>query len=153
MHRYFEDFSLGWTCTTPTRTLDREAIVEFARQWDPQRFHTDEEAARQTPFGGLIASGWHTAATAMRLMCDAYLNDSACIGSPGIEQIRFLLPVRPGDELRLRAEVIEARRSASRPDRGIVRWSWDVLNQRDQTVLSMIGTQLFLLRPAQTPAT
>jgi acyl dehydratase len=79
-------------------------------------------------------------------MCDAYLNDSSCIGSPGIEELKFLLPVRPGDRLRLHSEVIEARRSASRPDRGIVRWRWDVLNQRDEKVMSMIGTQLFLVR-------
>jgi len=146
MYRHFEDFTPGWSCTTATRTLERDAIIEFARQWDPQRFHTDEQAAAQTPFGGLIASGWHTAATAMRLMCDAYLNESSCIGSPGIEQLRFLLPVRPGDCLRLRSEVLEARRSASKPDRGIVRWRWDVLNQHDETVLSMIGTQLFMVR-------
>ena len=144
MRYHFEDFTPGWNCTTESRTLDREAIIEFAHQWDPQRFHTDEAAAAETPFGGLIASGWHTGCTAMRLMCDAYLNDSSCIGSPGIEQLKFLLPVRPGDSLRLYSEVLEARRSASRPDRGIVRWRWEVLNQRDEAVLSMIGTQMFL---------
>lgn len=148
MRYHFEDFTVGWSCTTESRTLDRDSIIEFANQWDPQRFHTDEAAAAETPFGGLIASGWHTGCTAMRLMCDAYLNDSSCIGSPGIEQLKFLLPVRPGDSVRLESEVLESRRSASRPDRGIVRWRWDVLNQRDETVLAMIGTQMFLVRPS-----
>ena len=143
---FFEDFFPGWTYESPARSLSRDEIVGFAREWDPQRYHTDERAARASPYGGLIASGWQTGCVAMRLMCDGYLNDSSCVGSPGIEAIQFLKPVRPGDALRFRAEVLEARASSSRPDRGIVRWRWDVLNQRDERVLAMLGTQFFLRR-------
>jgi acyl dehydratase len=143
---FFEDFTVGWTYQSPARVLSAADIVAFAREWDPQRYHTSEEAARATPYGGLIASGWQTGCVAMRQMCDGYLNDSSCVGSPGIEAIQFLAPVRPGDALRFRAEVLEARASSSRPDRGIVRWRWDVLNQRDERVLAMLGTQFFLRR-------
>jgi len=143
---FFEDFPAGWTYQSAARVLSAAELVAFAREWDPQRYHTSEEAARATPYGGLIASGWQTACVAMRLMCDGYLNDSSCVGSPGIEAIRFLQPVRPGDALRFRAEVLEARASSSRPDRGIVRWRWEVLNQRDERVLDMLGTQFFLRR-------
>lgn len=144
---YFEDFAPGWSYESGARTLSAAEIVAFAREWDPQRYHTDEKAAAASPYGGLIASGWQTGCVAMRLMCEGYLSDSSCVGSPGIEAIEFLKPVRPGDALRFRAEVLEARASSSRPDRGIVRWRWDVLNQRDERVLSMRGTQFFLRRP------
>jgi acyl dehydratase len=143
---FFEDFRPGWKYESAERVLSQSDIVAFAREWDPQRYHVSDAAARATPYGGLIASGWQTACVAMRLMCDGYLNDSSCVGSPGIESIQFLKPVRPGDALRFRAEVLEARASASRPDRGVVRWRWDVLNQRDEPVLSMLGTQFFLRR-------
>jgi len=143
---FFEDFPRGWTYESGTRTLSAAEITAFARDWDPQRYHTDEAAARASPYGGLIASGWQTGCVAMRLMCDGYLNDSSCVGSPGIDAIQFLKPVRPADSLRFRAEVLEARASSSRPDRGVVRWRWDVLNQRDEVVLSMLGTQFFLRR-------
>ena len=143
---FWEDFPPGWVFENGTRTLSADEIIAFARQWDPQRFHTDEEAARASPFGGLVASGWQTGCVAMRLMCDGYLADSTCVGSPGIEELKFLKPVRPGDALRFRAEVLDARPSQSRPDRGIVRWQWQVLNQRAEVVLSMLGTQIFLRR-------
>ncbi len=149
---FFEDFHPGWSYESEPRTLSQADIVAFAREWDPQRYHADEEAARATPYGGLIASGWHTGCLAMRLMCDGYLNDSSCIGSPGIESIQFLRPVRPGDALHFRAVVLEARESASRPDRGIVRWRWEMRNQRDEVVLSMLGTQFFLRRMQPPPA-
>jgi acyl dehydratase len=143
---YFEDFAPGWTFELGSRTLSAEDIVTFARQWDPQRYHTDEGAARASPYGGLIASGWQTACVGMRLMCDGYLNDSACVGSPGIEEIRFLKPVRPGDTLRFRSTVTEARQSKTKPNRGTVTFTWEVINQADEVVLSMIGAQLFLRR-------
>jgi acyl dehydratase len=145
---HFEDFVPGWTFENGPRTLSAAEIVAFARDWDPQGFHTDEAAARASPFGGLIASGWHTSCVAMRLMCDGYLTDSSCAGSPGFDEVRFLKPVRPGDALRFRAEVLEARASQSRPDRGMVTWRWEVLNQHAEVVLSIIGKQLFLKRPA-----
>ena len=145
---YWEDFQAGKVIDYERRVrlTDRE-IIEFARQWDPQRFHTDPQAARETPFGGLVASGWHSGCVMMRMMCDAYLNESSCIGSPGIDEWRFALPVRPGDELRYRATVLESRLSASKPDRGIVKWRWELLNQRGEVAVSMVGTQFFLRRP------
>ena len=144
--RFWEDFPPGWTFESGTRTLSAEEIIAFAREWDPQRYHTSEEEGRSSPFGGLIASGWQTGCVAMRLMCDGYLTESSCVGSPGIDEIKFLQPVRPGDSLRFRAEVLEARPSARRPDRGLIRWQWQVLNQRSEVVLSMLGAQFFLRR-------
>jgi acyl dehydratase len=145
---YWEDFPAGRTFEHGRKVLSEAEIIDFARQWDPQRFHVDPQAARQTPFGGLVASGWHTGCLMMRMMCDAYLNESSCTGSPGIDEWRFAAPVRPGDELRYRATVLEARASASKPDRGIVRWRWELLNQRGEVAVSMTGTQFFLRRPS-----
>ena len=145
---YFEDFRPGWMFEQGARTLSAQDIITFAREWDPQRYHTDEERARASPYGGLIASGWQTACVGMRLMCDGYLNDSACVGSPGIEEIRFLKPVRPGDTLRFRSTATDARPSKTKPNRGTVTFAWEVVNQADEVVLSMIGTQLFLRRGA-----
>ena len=144
---YWEDFTVGRNFEYGSRTLTEEEIIRFASAWDPQRFHTDPLAAKATPFGGLVASGWHTGCVLMRFMCDAYLNEASCIGSPGIEEWRFALPVRPGDTLRYRATVLEARPSASKPDRGIIKWHWELLNQRDEEAVSMVGTQFFLRRP------
>ena len=143
---YWEDFAPGRVFEYGRRVLSEDEIIEFARQWDPQRFHVDPQAAKETPFGGLVASGWHTGCVLMRLMCDAYLNEASCIGSPGIEEWRFALPVRPGDALRYRATVLEARPSASKPDRGIVKFRWELLNQRDEVAVSMLGTQFYLRR-------
>ena len=112
----------------------------------PAAQSVDEAAARATPFGGLIASGWQTGCLAMRLMCDGYLADSSCIASPGFDELRWLKPVRPGDSLRFRAQVLEARASTTKPDRGIVRWRWEMLNQHGEAVLSIVGTQFFLRR-------
>ncbi|HEY5900228.1 MAG TPA: MaoC family dehydratase [Burkholderiales bacterium] len=144
---YWEDFPAGKVVEYGSRTLSQEEIIAFARDWDPQRYHVDPEAAKKTPFGGLIASGWHSGCVLMRFMCDAYLNESSCIGSPGIEDFRFALPVRPGDTLRYRATVLEARASSSKPDRGIVKFRWELLNQRDEAVVTMVGTQFYLRRP------
>lgn len=144
---HWEDFPVGKVIDYERRVrLTQGEIIDFARQWDPQRFHTDPQAASETPFGGLVASGWHTGCVMMRMMCDAYLNESSCIGSPGIEEWRFALPVRPGDELRFRAAVLESRVSSSKPDRGIVKWRWELFNQRNEVAVSMVGTQFFLRR-------
>lgn len=142
----FEDFEPGQVYEHGARTLDERAIVEFARQWDPQRYHVDPEAAKQTHFGGLIASGWQSCSVAMRLMCDAYLNESSCVGSPGIDELRFQRPVRPGDTLRFRATVLDRKPSRSRPERGTVTFRWELLNQADDVVLSMVGHQFYLKR-------
>jgi acyl dehydratase len=142
----WEDFTPGRVFEHGSRALTEAEIIGFARDWDPQRYHVDPEAARATPFGGLIASGWQSCAVAMRLMCDAYLNESSCIGSPGIDEIRFLKPVRPGDSLRLRSTVLESAESRSRPNRGTVTFRWELINDRGETVLSMVGRQLYLKR-------
>ena len=147
---YWEDFTPGWVFETATRTLSQEDIVRFAREYDPQIYHTDAEAAKRSPFGGLIASGWQTGAVGMRLMCDGYLLQSSCVGSPGIDEMRFIKPVRPGDMLRLRSSVIESAPSKKQPNRGTVLFRWEILNQNGEVTLSMLGRQLFLRRaPAQ----
>ena len=143
---YWEDFTLGRVLEHGARSLSEEDIVRFAREWDPQRYHTDPQAAKLTPFGGLIASGWQSCAVLMRLMCDGYLNESSCVGSPGIDEIRFLKPVRPGDGLRFRATVLESSPSRTKPGRGSVVFRWELLNQNDDVVLSMVGRQLYLRR-------
>ncbi len=142
----WEDFPVGRVFEHGSRTLGEREMIAFARDWDPQRYHVDPQAGKETPYGGLIASGWHTGCVMMRFMCDAYLNESSCIGSPGIEEWRFAAPVRPGDTLRYRGTVLESRASASKPDRGIVKFRWELLNQRDEVVVSIIGTQFYLRR-------
>jgi len=147
---YWEDFVPGWEYMSPTRTLSAQQITTFAREYDPQTYHTDEEAAKSSPFGGLIASGWQTCAVAMRLMCDGYLLETSCIGSPGLDELRWLKPVRPGDTLRLHTTVLEQAPSQKDLRRGMVKFRWDVLNQEDQVVCSMTGKQYYLRRaPAQ----
>ena len=143
---FWEDFTPGWVFETATRTLSEEDIVRFAREYDPQIYHTDAEAAKRSPFGGLIASGWQTGAVGMRLMCDGYLLQSSCVGSPGIDEMRFIKPVRPGDTLRLRSSVIESAPSKKQPNRGTVLFRWEVVNQNDEVALSMLGRQMYLRR-------
>ena len=147
---YWEDFTPGKVFEHGARALSEEDIVRFAREWDPQRYHADPQKAKQTPFGGLIASGWQSCAVLMRMMCDAYLNESSCVGSPGIDEIRFLLPVRPGDSLRFRSTVIESNPSRTKPGRGSVLFRWELLNQNDAVALSMIGRQFYLRRTFST---
>ena len=145
---YWEDFPAGHVADFGGMPVTREAVIEFARQFDPQPFHLDEDAARGTLFGALSASGWHTCAMAMRMMCDAYLLESASLGSPGIDQLRWLRPVHPGDVLRVRMEVLEARPMASKPQVGLVRSRWEVRNQHETPVLTMEGWGMFGRRPA-----
>jgi acyl dehydratase len=145
---YWEDFREGEVREFGQARVKREDIVRFASEFDPQPFHLDEDAARQTMFGGLIASGWHTAAMAMRMMCDAYLLRSASLGSPGIEQLKWLLPVRPDDTLHMRLTVLESRPMQSKPGVGLIRSRHEVLNQHGQTVMQMEGYGMFRRRPA-----
>ena len=145
---YWEDFPVGRSLDFGGMPVSREAVIEFARQFDPQPFHLDDEAARGTLFGRLSASGWHTCAMAMRMMCDAYLLESASLGSPGIDSLRWLRPVFPGDVLRVRMEVLEARPMASKPHVGLVRSSWEVRNQNDEPVLTMEGWGMLRRRAA-----
>jgi acyl dehydratase len=126
--------------------IDEAEVIEFARQFDPQPIHTDPEAARTGPFGGLIASGWHTVSLTMRVLVDNYLARGASLASPGVDELRWLQPVRPGDVLRVRATVVEARRSQSKPDRGLVRTKIEVLNQDERVVMSLTAMNLFRCR-------
>ena len=145
--RYFEDFAAGQTFALGTHTMTRDEIVDFARQFDPQPFHVDEEAAQASPFGGLIASGWHTAAVFMRLYVDALLSDAASMGSPGISELRWLAPVRPGDTLTGRFIVESVQPSSKRPDRGTVFFRSEMVAADGTTVLSMTGRGYFARRP------
>ncbi|MBK1612602.1 dehydratase [Rubrivivax gelatinosus] len=145
--RYFwEDFAAGSVREFGATTVTREAILAFAGQFDPQPFHLDEEAAKHSLFKGLCASGWHTAAMTMRMMCDEYLLDAASLGSPGLENIRWKKPVYPGDTLSVRMEILESRPMASRPQVGLVRSSWTVLNQHAEPVMTMEGWAMFSRR-------
>jgi acyl dehydratase len=143
---YFEDFKVGETSEMGRRVVDRDEVIAFARDFDPQPFHTDEEAARASMFGGLIASGWHTVSMVMRMMCDSYLLQSASLGSPGVDHVKWLKPVRPGDTIRAVRTVLEARVSKSKPDVGIVKTRWDVYNQADEPVMTMEGYGMFRVR-------
>ncbi len=144
---HWEDFPVGRVRELgPAPPVSADEIVEFGRRFDPQPFHVDEAAARRSAFGGLVASGWHTCGIAMRLYADAVLHRAASLGSPGVEKVRWLKPVRPGDVLRLRVEVIEARPSESKPHLGLVRSRWQLTNQAAETVLEMEGWGMFRRR-------
>jgi acyl dehydratase len=142
---YWEDFEPGRTFELGTRTVTEEEIVEFAQRWDPQPFHVDPEAAKDTVFGGLIASGWHTGAMWMRMYVDNVLGDGSR-GSPGIEELRWLAPVRPGDRLSSRLTVLEATPSEGNPARGTVRIRGEVENQDGVVVMSMVSRGHFARR-------
>jgi len=145
---YFEDFPPGDVRESPARAVTRDEIVAFARDFDPQPFHLDDEAAQHSIYGGLLGSGWHTCAIYMRLMWDTFLKDTASLGSPGVDEIRWVKPVRPGDTLRARFTVVEAIPSRSKPDRGIVRSVSEVFNQHGEVVMTMRGLGMFARRPA-----
>ena len=145
---YWEDFPPGETVEIGRHTFAQAEMIEFARQFDPQPFHTDPEAAQDSFFGGLIASGWHTCAIAMRLMVQKYIGQSASAGSPGVENIRWLAPVRPGDTITYRRVILEARPSASKPRLGLLRTRTEASNQRGEIVMTMEGWGLFRRRPA-----
>ncbi|RZU01040.1 MaoC family dehydratase [Rivibacter subsaxonicus] len=149
----WEDFAPGSVREFGGHTLTREEITRFAAEFDPQPFHLDEEAAKASLFGGLAASGWHTCALVMRMMCDNYLLDSTSLGSPGIDKLRWLRPVKVGDTLHVRMHVLEARPMASKPHVGLVLSQWEVLNQRDEPVLTMEGWGMFGRRDVAPPAT
>ncbi|GAA0482764.1 MaoC family dehydratase [Streptomyces olivaceiscleroticus] len=145
--RYFEDYVPGAVYTYGSITLTEEEILDFARRFDPQSFHTDPVAAEDGPFKGLIASGWHTSAVMMRLYADHYVSKVASLASPGVDELRWVQPVRPGDALSIRTTILDARVSRSKPDRGIVRTGIEVLNQRDEPVLTLTALNFFARRP------
>lgn len=135
--RYFEDYVPGDVHEFGKVKVDEQEVLDFGRRYVPLSYHTDKEAAKQSLYGGLIASGWHTAALMMRLYTENYLSQVANLGSPGGDELRWNKPVFPGDELSVRATVLEARRSESHPDRGIVRTLIEVLNQKSEVVMSL----------------
>jgi len=144
--RYLEDCAQGGVYDLGRILVDESEVIAFGRRFDPQPFHTDPEVAKNSSFGGLIASGWHTASLMMRLFVDNYLSRCASLGSPGVDELRWLKPVRPGDELLLRVTVSEVTRSRSKPDRGLLRSYIEVLNQHDEIVMTMKALNLLLYR-------
>jgi acyl dehydratase len=144
---HLDDLEPGQIYDLGRRTLERDEIIAFARDWDPQPFHLDEQSAAASIYGGLIASGWHTVCVFMRLFADGLLARAAAMGSPGVDELRWLKPVRPGDTLEARLEVLEVRPSRSRPDRGIVRARSVALNQHGEEVLTFVASLLFRRRP------
>jgi acyl dehydratase len=145
--RYFEDFAAGQSYELGVHHLTRDEIVAFAEEFDPQPFHLDEDAARHSPFKGLVASGWHTTALFMRLYVNGLLGASAGMGSPGIEELRWLRPARPGDTLQGRFTVLETWPSQNHPGRGTVRARCELLNQAGEPVLEMTARGFFARRP------
>jgi acyl dehydratase len=139
---YLEDYAPGSVYRFGSILVEEKDIVEYAKRYDPQVFHVDPEAAKRTSFGGLVASGWHTAALAMRLLVDHWLSRMANLGSPGVDDLRWLKPVRPGDILSVRLTIMEARRSQSKPDRGIVRGLIEILNQSGEVVATWKGVNI-----------
>src|SRR3954452_15454447 len=144
---YLEDLAVGQTFRSGTVRVDPDRLKSFAAEFDPQPFHLDEQAAAASPFGGLVASGWHTAALTMRLLVEGDLKVAGGLVGAGVEEIRWPRPVRPGDTLRVESEVLEVRPSGSRPDRGIVRVRSTTRNQDGQTVMTQVASMVVPRRP------
>jgi acyl dehydratase len=149
--RYLEDYEPGTSYTYGSVTLDEAAIIAFARDYDPQPFHIDPEAAAESVYGGLIASGWHTCCVMMRLLVDHVLSPVSSLGSPGCDELRWLQPVRPGDTLDVRISFHVSRRSRSKPDRGLVAASIEILNQAGEVVMTMKTTLYLRARDPEPP--
>jgi acyl dehydratase len=145
---YFEDYSPGTSYDCGTVSVSEAEILAFAREFDPQPIHVDPEAAARGPFGGLIASGWHTSGLVMRQLVAHYISTVGSLASPGIDELRWPNPVRPGDTLRVHATPTEARRSNSRPDRGIIKTAIEAVNQDGQPVMRATAVNFLLVRPA-----
>jgi len=146
-HCYLDDFTEGSIFETEGKTVSEAEILEFAFKYDPQSFHMDVEAAKEGPFGGLIASGIQTMAIGLRLLLQAQVfAPGASMGSPGMDELRWLKPVRPGDTLRMRGEVLEVKPSRSKPGRGLLRYRMTIFNQHGEDVMSMVGMQLIKRR-------
>jgi acyl dehydratase len=145
-NRFFEDYVAGSIHEFGAITVTEEEVIDFARRYDPQPFHTDPEAAKNTSFGGLIASGWLTSGLMMRLLVDNFVSSVASLGSPGVKELKWIKPVRPGDELSIRVTIKEARRSRSKPDRGMIDIFVEVLTQRREVVMTMQSVGIVLCR-------
>ena len=149
---YWEDFAPGQVTEHGPRIITREEIIAFAAEFDPQPMHMDEEAASASPLGGLAASGWHSCCVLMRMISDGMLGDASFMGAPGVEEVRWLAPVRPGERLMVRATVLETRASRSRQDMGFVKFRYELLGSADRklmtlTVSPMIGRRDGQARP------
>jgi acyl dehydratase len=145
--RYLDDYVAGEVHELGSFVVDERELVEFGRRFDPQAFHSDPDAAKATIFGGLIASGWHTAALMMRLYVEQYLTHCASLASPGIDELRWPAPVRPDDVLSVRVTVLSSRVSKSKPDRGVVTSLVEVFSQRGELVMSMRPVNIIARRP------
>ena len=143
---YFEDIVAGTVYEFGQVRIEEDEIIDFAQRFDPQPFHTDPEAAKRSVYGGLIASGWHTASLMMKIMVENYLSPVASLGSPGVDELRWLRPVRPGDMLSVRVTVLDTRRSRSKPDRGLIHSYVEVLNQDAEVVMTLKGMNFFRCR-------
>jgi len=146
---YWEDFTVGRKMEFGAMEVTEEDIIEYATEFDPQSFHIDKEAASEHFFGGIIASGWHTAAMCMRMMVDGYLNNSATMGSPGVEQLRWKKPVRPGETLHVTAEITDRSLPRSKLELGFVKFSHIVCNQDGEVKMTMISSGMFLRKPSK----
>ena len=144
---YYEDQIVGHVLETGSKTVTKQEIIDFARDFDPQSFHLDDAAAEQTIFGGLLASGWHVTAITMRLIVDASGGGMATVGSPGFDDLKWLKPVRPGDTLTVRSTCIDKRPSRSKPSLGTVRFRTETFNQLNELVMSSINIAIFRRRP------
>ncbi len=145
--KYLEDFPVGVRRRLGSKLVDEDEVIRFATEFDPQPFHIDKEAAAQSFYGGVIASGWHTCSMTMRIMVDNYLIDAASLGSPGIDELRWLRPVRPGDTLTVYSTVEEMVPSKSKPDRGVLTTLSEVENQTGEVVMTMRGKSMMKKRP------
>ena len=145
--RYLDDFDPGQTFELGSFTLSEAEIIDFARRFDPQPFHTDPEAAKDSPFGGLIASGWHTASATMRLMVDNFIPRESSMGSPGIDELRWTRPVRPGDTIRVTYRVLDVVPSRSKPDRGHIAGEVVATNDDGEVVMTFRGRGIYRRRP------
>jgi acyl dehydratase len=146
--RYWDDYEVGQTFDLGSTSFTADEIVDFARRYDPQSFHVDTAAAQRSMFGGLIASGWHVTAKLMRLFVDNYVDQRTALGSPGVDEVRWLKPVRPGDTLTALVECAGKVPSRSRPEMGIIHEQWRATNQKGELVMTLKGTNMVRRRPA-----
>ncbi len=144
--RFFEDFQPGEVLEFGDYLITEDEIVEFAKRYDPQPFHIDAQAAAASIYGGLIASGWMTGSIVMRMLVDHFISPASSLGSPGVDEIRWTKPVRPGDRLKLRVTIVDTKRSQSKPDRGVVQVQQEAINQDGETVMRIRGMGLYRCR-------
>jgi acyl dehydratase len=144
---HWEDFRPGQTIDCGSRLITREEIIAFAAEYDPQPMHLDEQAGRETLLGGLVASGWHSCCILMRMLTDSFLCNAAFMGAPGVEEVKWLAPLRPGERIAARATVLESRASRSRPDMGFVKFRFELIAASGQSLMTLMVSPMFGRRP------